>query len=134
MAAKNLFADMRRCSTELHETLKKLRLSMSRANVDVDIPVSNGHAVLIPIGAVFAVSLAVPPDAMGNRSCDNVDFPKTAETLLFCDGEPHYVSEWDYDDVIRFYGDRRASDDENVNKIFDEILRLKGLVSGKVVP
>lgn len=130
----DFIADMRRCRSELHEIL-----SMLRANVKIPASIGHCHAVKIHLGKnyegkVFEVSLAVPPDAMGNRSCDNVEFPKTAETLLFCDGKPHYVSEWDYDDVIRFYGDRRASDDENVNKILDEILRLKSLVSGKVVP
>jgi hypothetical protein len=123
----NFLIDMGRCRSEMAEIMRKLP-------TDLNIPKCEGHAVQIPLGKniegkVFTVSLAVPPDTMGNRSCDNVDFPTAAETLLFCDGEPTYVSEWNYDDVLRWYSDR-ASDDENIAKILEEISRLKGLVSG----
>ena len=127
MSAMNFLIDMGRCRSEMAEIVRKLP-------TDLNSPKCEGHAVQIPLGKniegkVFTVSLAVPPDAMGNRSCDNVDFPTAAETLLFCDGEPTYVSEWNYDDVLRWYSDR-ASDDENIAKILEEISRLKGLVSG----
>ena len=129
----NIIIDMQRCRSEMAIMATKLPDNLN-------IPRCMGPVcqIMIPLGKspeenVYELSLVIPADAMGNRSVDNEEYPTAAETALFCDGSITYVPDWGYDDVVRWYSGR-ASDDENIAKILEEIERLKGLVSGAVVP
>ena len=124
-------SDMRRCGSEMDIMATKLPDNLN-------IPRCMRPARLIPLGKspegnVYELSLFIRADTIGNRSVDNEEYPTAAETALFCDGSITYVPDWGYGYVVRWYSGR-ASDDENIAKILEEIERLKGLVSGAVVP
>ena len=94
----------------------------------VDPP--QGFCIHIPVnrrdGRVEYLSVSVPPDAMGNRASDPEPYPVAAETALIGQGGSLiYIDDWGYSGVRRFYGETRASDPDNLQRLLDEILRLE---------
>jgi hypothetical protein len=80
-----------------------------------------------PIGEdknITKISIAIPPDAMGNRTTDGHDFPMCIETALFSDTNIEYDESLGYEDIMRFYGDDRASEQSNVLELKSHILSL----------
>lgn len=61
------------------------------------------------------LSVSYPPDAMGNRTEDQNEYPETIETAIFKDNEIVYIEEFGYEDVKRFY---------NVEDLLKEIYEL----------
>lgn len=59
-----------------------------------------------------AISVSVPPDAMGNQFGESVE---TFETALLLNDELTYNGDLDYGDICRFY---------SMKDVLDEILRL----------
>ena len=83
-----------------------------------------------PIGEknIDRISISVPSDAMGNRPIDNKLYPQTMETALFSGNEIVLEPELGYEDIVRFYGDERASEAKNIEKL---IAHIKQLAQGK---
>ena len=83
-----------------------------------------------PIGEknIDKISISVPSDAMGNRPMDNNLYPQAMETALFSGKELVYEPELGYEDIVRFYGDERASEAKNIEKL---IAHIKQLAQGK---
>ena len=110
------------CTSELKLLVAELNKLSETATLN--IPEVQGSSVKIPLGGGWEVSLAIPLDA--NKYYPVT--PRTAETLLFKDGNTSYPSEWGYDDVCRWDGDPRASTVDNA-MVLEEIKRLKELVN-----
>tara|TARA_B100000927_G_scaffold19354_1_gene14754 strand:- start:424 stop:849 length:426 start_codon:yes stop_codon:yes gene_type:complete len=83
-----------------------------------------------PIGEknIDRISISVPSDAMGNRHMDNNLYPQTMETAFFSGNKIVYDPELGYEDIVRFYGDERASESQNITKL---IAHIKQLAQGK---
>ena len=84
-----------------------------------------------PIGKeknITKISVSVPSDAMGNRHMDNNLYPQAIETALFSGNEIVYDPELGYEDIVRFYGDERALEAKNIEKL---IAHIKQLAQGK---
>tara|TARA_Y100000389_G_scaffold192471_1_gene219944 strand:+ start:2260 stop:2688 length:429 start_codon:yes stop_codon:yes gene_type:complete len=80
-----------------------------------------------PIGEkknIDKISVSVPSDAMGNRPMDNNLYPQAIETTLFSGNELVYEPKLGYEDIVRFYGDERASEAENIEKLIAHIKQL----------
>ena len=78
-----------------------------------------------PIGKdknITKLSVSIPLDAMGNR--DPNEYPKCIETALFSDTNIEYDESLGYEDVKKFYGQDRASEQSNVLKLKTHILTL----------
>ena len=81
----------------------------------------------------YEVSISVPRDSNFGYSEDPENLKrkvKCAEILLIKNDEMYYNSDWGYDDVRKFWGDTRASDDKNVDALKQEIERLRNCVIG----
>lgn len=93
------------------------------------------HVFRVDIGWVgndkYEASICVPRDSNFGYSEDPENLKKKvkcAEILIFKNDEPYYNSKWGYDDVRKFWGDTRASDDKNVDALKQEIERLRNCV------
>tara|TARA_B100000902_G_scaffold222148_1_gene211066 strand:- start:2522 stop:3013 length:492 start_codon:yes stop_codon:yes gene_type:complete len=123
------------CCTEakiLHSLLKKQlekRPDMSGFKIDDKGQDSFCFKVELPepIGEkknIDKISISVPSDAMGNRPMDNNLYPQTMETALFSGNEIVYDPNLGYGGIFRFYGDERASEAKNIEKLIAHIKQL----------
>jgi hypothetical protein len=97
--------------------------------------ISEGTCFRVKLGLdkeknVYEFSISVPGDAYGNKLEDS-GLPKTIETAIVCNNDIVYESDWGYDDIQRFVGEYRASDDENIAILVEEIQRVTELVIKK---
>ena len=88
-----------------------------------------GYVFRVCLGSLYGkehfLSVSVPPDA--NMY---VDIPTVVETAIYCEDKFKCIDDWGYSDIVRFSGDdgTKASDDEVVNQVYEELERLKGLI------
>ena len=104
----------------------------TRLTTNIGLNKNTPFSFRVPLEKRYFLSCSVPPDVMENQCSDEGNFPKTAETLLFREDEIVYRTEWGYDDVKRFHGQDRASENNIVDEIEEEIKRLKSLI--EIIP
>lgn len=96
----------------------------------MDISPAVGFIFEAPLGGGYKLSCSVSPVGMDNHSLEEFSFPKTVETALRDSGESKivYRPEWGYEDVLCFYGEKKASEKKVALQIKEEIERLKVLI------
>ena len=100
----------------------------TRLTTNIGLNKNTPFCFRFPLEKRYFLSCSVPLDVMENQCSDEGNFPKTAETLLFMEDEIVYRTEWGYADVKRFHGQDRASENNIVDEIEEEIKRLKSLI------
>ena len=89
---------------------------------------NEGYVFRVYLGTVsgeeYFLSISVPPDANMYK-----DTPTVVETAIYCEDEFKCIDEWGYSDIRRFSGenDIRASNNDVVVQVYNELQRLRGL-------
>ena len=75
-------------------------------------------------GKEYFLSISIPPDVN-----EYEDIPRVVETAIYCEDEFTRVDEWGYSNTRHFSGENniRASNNEVVIQVYEELKRLKGL-------
>ena len=86
-----------KAARELHTWLEQQNLPDGYRITDA----MDSHCFRVVNDRGDGISVAYPPDAMGNREMDG-PVPSTIETMLIRSNELAYDDELDYSDVLRF--------------------------------
>jgi hypothetical protein len=79
----------------------------------------------------YSLSISIPCDLALNKMSQSQDYPKVIETLLFHKEKREFNTNFGYEndnDVKRFYGELRASEDDNVDLVKTHITNLISLI------
>ena len=117
------YRQMNICTEESHRISEKMNIDRSEYK---------RHCFRGSIGFVgndeYKASISVPSDANFGLDGRERNTAGTAEIMLFKNDEGYYNDEWGYGDVCRFWCSERASDDENIEDLNNELERLRNCI------
>ena len=117
------YRELEICTAESHRISEKMQISRE---------IFPSYCFRVNIGSIgndeYKASISVPMDANFGYGDQLVWEATTAEIMLFKNDECYYCEKWGYPDICRFYGKIRASDDENIDDLNNELERLRNCI------
>tara|TARA_B110000037_G_C17099430_1_gene497402 strand:+ start:1961 stop:2329 length:369 start_codon:yes stop_codon:yes gene_type:complete len=112
----SLYENIKRCEDEAKIVAYKLvHLTIDDFSFSIKLPNN------------YSLSISIPCDIRKNKFSEGFNYPKVIETLLFHKEKSIFDPEIGYEndnDVKRFYGEERASEDDNVCLVRNHIDEL----------